>query len=146
MAVHETAESLIRLIGNRLDVLKSNLDEKVGEVIASYYDAHPITYNHYLTDTVQKSQSTRQRRELELIMKESMEVSSLQQGRVSNVDAAALLRALDQRLEPNMERYAGNLAVDYVEAYYKVSTCIAKHTKRTKYTPSYSMSTSLLLF
>lgn len=122
VAVQETIDGIMRMMNRQLDTLKSDLDQKVDELMDPHYVLHPITYNHYLTDTVQKVQAERRNKKLERILKSSMGLESLKQNQVySNVNPVTLLHALQQDLEPDMERHAADLAVDYMQAYYKVS-------------------------
>ncbi|KAI1521740.1 interferon-induced GTP-binding protein Mx, partial [Pyrenophora tritici-repentis] len=48
----------------RLERLTAELRNKVTELLKPHDAGHPITYNHYLTENVQKSQSKRQAREI----------------------------------------------------------------------------------
>lgn len=42
-----------------MDIVTQNLQDKVAEILDPYYSGHPITFNHYLTDIVQKKQNNR---------------------------------------------------------------------------------------
>jgi hypothetical protein len=123
LAVDETADSLFRIISGEIDTLKSDLNQKVTELLNPHYNGHPITYNHYLTDTVQKAQSDRRRRSFEKTLKEAIGISSIKEGESHRVFPFNLLAQLEQHTEVDMERYASDLAVDYMQAYYKVSAC-----------------------
>ena len=59
VAADETADGIFRIISGRINTLKSDLNQKVTELLEPHYNGHPITYNHYLTDNVQKAQSDR---------------------------------------------------------------------------------------
>jgi GTP-binding protein EngB required for normal cell division len=111
----EIAGGLLQLIFQGIDALKRNLDQKMVELVDPYYNSHPITYNHYLTDNVQKAQSRRSQKRLEEQLKR------LFPGEVYADNYQALLGVLKQHTEADMERYASNLAIDYMQAYYKVS-------------------------
>ena len=121
VAVQEPIDGMMRLVSHRLDTLKTDLDEKVDELINPHYIDDPITYNHYLTDTVQKVQADRRTRKLDKTLLDGMGLEFFKQNRLYNeVNLTTILSALQQQLEPNMERYAADLAVDYMRAYYKV--------------------------
>ena len=121
IAVDETADGIFRVISGGIDTLKSDLNQKVTELLDPHCNSHPITYNHYLTDNVQKSQSNRRRRSFEKTLKDFIGIGSIEEGREHRVVPFKLLTLLEQRTEVDMERYASDLAVDYMQAYYKVS-------------------------
>lgn len=70
ITVDETVDGIFRIISRGIDTLKSDLNHKVTELLDPHYNGHPITYNHYLTDNVQKAQSDRRRRSFEKSFKE----------------------------------------------------------------------------
>jgi hypothetical protein len=96
------------------------------ELLEPHFSGHPITYNHYLTDNVQKAQADRRRRTLEKNMKNQLPTEKNIDGQERYVvTPSQLLVILEQRTENDMDTYAANLAADYMEAYYKVSQIIA---------------------
>ncbi|KAK5734604.1 hypothetical protein LTR17_008825 [Elasticomyces elasticus] len=118
IAAEETADGLVRLIGQRMDLLKQDVDQKLDEILQPHFEMHPITYNHYLTDNVQKAQSARRRRRIELVLKKAFgDLNSSE----TDVRPLHLLNLLDDDVEADMENFGSNLAVDYMEAYYKVA-------------------------
>ncbi|KAK3065245.1 hypothetical protein LTS18_004876 [Coniosporium uncinatum] len=123
IAADETSEDILQIINARIDVLHSDLIRKVAEMLEPHYTGHPVTYNHYLTDNVQKAQADRSRRKLEEAVKESIngteDIGAYDYKMTLN--PAKLTSLLAQRTEPDMERYASDVAVDYMEAYYKVT-------------------------
>ena len=120
ITVLETTNGILQIIHRGLDKMKTDLERKTTELLEPYFTTHPITYNHYLTDTVQKAQSARRRRNFEQTLKELFGVDHLDNERYQ-VQPAHLLNLLDQRIEADMESYASNSAIDYMQAYYKVS-------------------------
>ncbi len=40
-----------------MENIKAELSNKTDEILESHISGHPITYNHYLTDNVQKAQT-----------------------------------------------------------------------------------------
>lgn len=93
------------------------------ELLDPYYQRHPITYNHYLTDNVQKAQADRYRRSIEKALKDIFGVSRIEDKTTyHHISPLKLLKVLNQRTEVDIERYASDVAVDYMEVYYKVST------------------------
>ena len=120
ITVLETTNGILQIIHRGLDKMKTDLERKTTELLEPYFTTHPITYNHYLTDTVQKAQSARRRRNFGQTLKELFGVDHLDNERYQ-VQPAHLLNLLDQRIEADMESYASNSAIDYMQAYYKVS-------------------------
>ncbi|KAK3045610.1 hypothetical protein LTR09_012818 [Extremus antarcticus] len=120
ITVLETTNGILQIIHRGLDKMKTDLERKTTELLEPYFTTHPITYNHYLTDTVQKAQSARRRRNFEQTLKELFGVDHLDNERYQ-VQPAHLLNLLDQRIEADMESYASNSAIDYMQAYYKVA-------------------------
>lgn len=128
VAVPEVAEGILVIINSAIDKLKANCKHKLTELLTPHESGHPITYNHYLTDQVQKVQSERRKKASE---KKFME--HLGSHVFSNNDFGSwksefptnslvnLLDALADSTEADMERQAASLAVDYMQAYYKVS-------------------------
>nr|POE80975.1 interferon-induced gtp-binding protein mx3 [Quercus suber] len=62
IAVPETVNAMSVRMNRMIDNLAKDLKTKTYEVLRPHSNRHPITYNHYLTDTVQKVQSDRTRR------------------------------------------------------------------------------------
>ncbi|KAK8001160.1 P-loop containing nucleoside triphosphate hydrolase protein [Apiospora marii] len=118
-----TAESLLQeVVGPSMDEVKTGLSTKVQEILEPHILGHPITYNHYLTENVQKAQAARQRRELEGRLKSIFEYSSLPNGDNSvAVNPRALLDTLVSHTEPDMDKLSCSMAIDMMEAYYKVA-------------------------
>jgi len=127
IAIDETADGIFRVISGGIEVLKSGLNQKVTELLEPHCNGHPITYNHYLTDNVQKGQSDRRRRSFEKTLKEFFGSGNIEVVREYRVAPSKLLTLLEQRTEVDMEHYASDLAVDYMQAYYKVSAWVTIH-------------------
>lgn len=121
IAVDETADGMFRLINLGIDTLKDGVEQKVAELLEPHYAGHPITYNHYLMNNVQKAQSDRRRRNLEKTLEVFFNPDSIQDATPRTVIPIKLLTTLETHTEVDMELYGSNLAVDYMQAYYKVS-------------------------
>ncbi|KAK3614175.1 hypothetical protein LTR56_027424 [Elasticomyces elasticus] len=80
---------------------------------------HPKTYNHYWTDKARKAQSRRRWRRIEMILRE--EFGDLNTQTYTAIEPLHLLNLFDDDIEADMENYGSRLAVDYMEAYYKVA-------------------------
>jgi hypothetical protein len=125
IADEQTAGALLRdVVGVSLEGLKVDLATKVKEILEPHLSGHPITYNHYLTDNVQKTQASRHRRELEGRLRSFFNTDELNQteGAVyHHFDMRALLDTLVSHTEPDMDKFSCSMATDMMEAYYKVS-------------------------
>ena len=121
-----TVERIWRqIVSIGLDDMAAQLRDKVKELFRPHISGHPITYNHYLTENVQKAQSKRQAREI----KESLgsafgRYDADNKGNMYiNVEnmVGVLAQALTSKTEADMNNYASSTATDFMEAYYKVS-------------------------
>lgn len=88
---------------------------------------HPITYNHYFTDNIQKLQQER----LTKFITQIAEQSKIQAVRKTNqagpayvdveyVDPVALKSKLHQNIQHDMDKFAAEQALDAHDAFYKV--------------------------
>jgi hypothetical protein len=86
---------------------------------------HPITYNHYFTDSLQKMQRNKHAAWVNEAMKvgEEDEFSFDQSDDKLNrlIDRSKLQKAMDESLEQNMDRWSAEQALDAQTAYYKVT-------------------------
>lgn len=106
-----------------LTQLKKTLNEKTTELLVPHQKSHPITYNHYFTETLQKVRNERSKNEYTEILINFFGVSSIETPIYTDQhkDLRQLLTALLQRTEPDMNRFACSEALDCMEAYYKVA-------------------------
>lgn len=117
------------VLATRLDAVLVSLKAKTAALLKPHQDGHPITYNHYFTDTLQKIRLERQKGELTPVVQKfldglqsdiaqtrSYHVCISDAGRVEN-----LVGQLINKTEPNMTHFAASEAIDALEAYYKVS-------------------------
>jgi GTP-binding protein EngB required for normal cell division len=103
----------------RLESLRTELGEKIKEILEPHITGHPITYNHYLIENVQKAQHARRTHELEKSLErflgEDYDVEEV------TVNISNMISRLVADIEP-MNIYASSTATDFMEAYYKVCT------------------------
>ncbi|CAN9274782.1 unnamed protein product [Alternaria alternata] len=113
---------LRRFVYVRLERLTSELCDKVAELLKPHDSGHPITYNHYLTESVQKAQSARRtkeiRKSLEGLFGDHFAAGGVQ---LFEMDVDVLINALVSKTEADMNTYASSTATDFMEAYYKVA-------------------------
>ena len=102
-----------------------SLQEKVAEIILPHQSGHPITYNHYFTETIQKAREERDQKDLTQRVNSFFglppDAGPSKVDRFHGLDTGRLLNALSQSTEADMDRHACSEAVDCMEAYYKVS-------------------------
>ncbi|KAK4233415.1 hypothetical protein C8A03DRAFT_19520, partial [Achaetomium macrosporum] len=96
--------------------------DKTKELLTPHQHSHPITYNHYLTETLQKVRRERGQNERERILCRFFGVDSLQSWHSDDeYDLRRLADSLAESGEPDMGRYAASEALDCLNAYYKVA-------------------------
>jgi GTP-binding protein EngB required for normal cell division len=121
ISVDETTEGIFRIISGRIDDLKGDLNQTVTHLLSPHYKAHPITYNHYLTDNVQKAQAERRRRKFEKMLRDLYgDVDDYVAKQAHMMKPAKLLALLEEGADTDMECFACDTAIDYMQAYYKV--------------------------
>jgi GTP-binding protein EngB required for normal cell division len=124
IADEKTAVALLReVVGPSMENLKESLAIKVDEILEPHFSGHPITYNHYLTENVQKAQAARHRRELEKRLRGFFKKEELSQGATNHwFDMRSLLDTLVSHMEPDMDKFSCSMATDMMQAYYKVNS------------------------
>ncbi len=105
-----------------LKQLLADLNEKTTELLIPHQKGHPITYNHYFTQTLQKLRYGRNKDVYANVVKKFFGVPSLEPPHYCNRnhDLRQLIDALVQCTEPDMDRFACSEALDCMDAYYKV--------------------------
>ncbi|RPA92075.1 dynamin family protein [Choiromyces venosus 120613-1] len=106
-----------------LNQLLGILNAKTTELLTPHQKSHPITYNHYFTEALQKVRGERSKNEYTRIIQNFFGVVSLDLVHLASQhkDLRPLVAALVQRTEPDMNRFACSEALDCMEAYYKVA-------------------------
>lgn len=117
VVTEDTAGRILQVVKDGIHTLKTEMDDGFQRVFQPYQKIHPITYNHYLTENVQKAQA---RRRKDAVLAEL----NLRYGQDANGDIRikpeAVLSLLDLDTDKDMEAHGSSLAVDYMEAFYKV--------------------------
>jgi hypothetical protein len=120
----QTSEGLLRhIINPEIEPLKEGLERRAKELLEPHQRGHPITYNHYLTDNIQKSRQ----KEREKVVTEKVHGffgtnKDSPIWRNGSFDVNKLLTALHAvATEAEMDRHACSEAIDCMQAYYKVS-------------------------
>ncbi|KAJ4342112.1 hypothetical protein N0V95_007048 [Ascochyta clinopodiicola] len=112
------------LVEPALESVVKDAKRKTTDLLAPHKYGHPITYNHYFTETVQQVKRERSRVELTRLIKKVFGVKSLGPSAQEEYvirDYRPLLSALMERNNPDMNQYACSEALDCMQAYYKVA-------------------------
>lgn len=114
---------LQNIINPGLDELKQDLEKKVAATLAHQQRGHPITFNHYLTDTIQKKRDEEWRKNLSqklgAFFAHDMN-SSFDTVSPRSFSMKSLLETLTARTQADMDRYACQEVIHCMESYYKV--------------------------
>lgn len=110
------------LIQPSLHQLRKDLKAKLDELLMPHLSIHPITYNDYLTETVQKIQDDRHSRNFDQLTLKIIDQTrdQLGSGRQNDVPLKILLMELEKGTCPNVREYSASLAADVAAAYYTV--------------------------
>ncbi|KAK4118379.1 hypothetical protein N657DRAFT_606320 [Parathielavia appendiculata] len=96
--------------------------DKTTELLMPHQHGHPITYNHYFTETLQKVRRERGKNERERILCRFFGVESLKTWYLKgDFDLRRLADSLAESGELDMGRFAASEAFDCLNAYYKVA-------------------------
>jgi Dynamin family/Dynamin central region len=118
-----TGAGLMRYIINpAMDSLKTDLESTVTSILEPHQRGHPITYNHYFTDNIQKAKAEHRKnsitKQVEAFFGQKM--GDNDQVRQRSFSMKNLVESLNQSTEADMDRYACSEAIDCMQAYYKV--------------------------
>jgi hypothetical protein len=124
----ETSDGILRLIINpSLDRIRQAFEAKAYELLKQHELGHPITYNHYLTDNIQKARQDHSKKMLAAKIENYWGVNPLGDNHIlyvskgsSQINTRSLLQTLTTSTEADMENFACSEALDCMEAYYKV--------------------------
>ncbi|KAI1646714.1 P-loop containing nucleoside triphosphate hydrolase protein [Daldinia loculata] len=102
--------------------LRGDLKDKVDELLEPHLSVHPITYNDYLTETVQDIQTQRHDRKFDDLSNEACKYTTKTAPvQATSVILRNLLSHLQQGTRPNVKEYSASLAADVAAAYYQVA-------------------------
>jgi hypothetical protein len=124
-----TSEALIqKILEPALDQILETLNGKTTELLTPHQQSHPITYNHYFSETLQKARNERSKDECTRILQAFFGAPSLTSVHFNGYkDLRPLVTSLGQRTEPDMNGFACSEALDCMEAYYKVTCFPSSH-------------------
>lgn len=106
--------------------LKMRLDKsthKTEDLLKPHQNGHPITYNHYFTETLQKIRNKRKEDELASSLEKYFGATALSSddSLKYTIKVKNLMSHLVKETERDMNTFACSEALDCMEAYYKVN-------------------------
>lgn len=120
-----TSEAILReLLDPLIDEKIKLLDPKLDEILAPHQRGHPITYNHYFTESVQEIREERLETDIEIRLLTYLGLLGHDEGEeeinMINIEKSKLVSALSSRDSKCMDTFACSEILDCMEAYYKV--------------------------
>ncbi|KAB8239942.1 hypothetical protein BDV35DRAFT_399104 [Aspergillus flavus] len=119
-----TSDTLLQeMIDPVRDQLLKILHQQTRELLLPHQEGHPITYNHYITENLQRARREVWGDSLSKIISQFFDVSSLEETYLwSNpYNLRSLHESIFQSTEPDMSHFAATEALDCMLAYYKVA-------------------------
>ena len=124
LAQDDVAQSILdNIIEPKMRECISLMTQKAESTMLSHQKGHPITYNHYFTETIQDVRSKRMESDLTERLHRFMgvrDVHEIEELNFTKLKKSSLISALSVRNEVDMDSYACSEAVDCMFAYYKV--------------------------
>ena len=120
---------LCEIINPMMDKKVKDVAEKLADLVQPYRESHPITYNHYFTETIQKARQQHAQEDMMSRFKDFIGVDdddslgcTFEHLKIKGTNLQDMISSLTQKTEDDMNRYACNEILLCVEAYYKVTT------------------------
>ncbi|KAJ5775854.1 uncharacterized protein N7511_000865 [Penicillium nucicola] len=124
VADEATSKTLFKqVILPALGDLRRALENGSEELLMPHQGGHPITYNHYFTETLQKTRIDRQKESFRKALQSYFGVDTLSTSEpaLHAIDLQGLFNSLLQTTIPDMTRFASEEALDCMLSYYKVA-------------------------
>jgi hypothetical protein len=127
-----TSQGIFReILEPALEPLKATLDAKASQILDQHLHNHPITFNKYLTDNIQKAKDSHLKKMMAQKLESFFQVDPLSSKPHANIktdgetgtariNTKGLLDVLTTSNEVEMKTYACSEALACMEAYYKV--------------------------
>jgi hypothetical protein len=117
----DVTEGILQIVRLRIGELKVEMDSQI-DVLLALTKEHPITYNSQLTENVQRVQQARNKRAVKKLVEKAFGLNRFKRpDNTTSLNPIQLMSLLEDEFEPDMEKFGSSLAVDYMEAYYKVA-------------------------
>ncbi|KAF7558900.1 hypothetical protein G7046_g5252 [Stylonectria norvegica] len=110
------------IVTPKLDAVLEALKKRAKTLLSPHEVGHPITYNHYFTETLQRIRQERQKTHISAALRSFFGVPELRpHSSTRSFDLAILAEKILKQSEPDMSLFAASEALDCLEAYYKVA-------------------------
>jgi hypothetical protein len=122
IAEETVRNEILEVMQSKLELQKRAADEELQKLVDDER-RHPITYNHYYTDNIQKARQEPLRQHLKETLDSAMTADGIRGGHhipSTELDNGALLAKLEQKIIANMDEQACAEASAGLKAYYKV--------------------------
>ena len=125
VADENTCDGLDReVLTSAMEEYVKKLGSKIDEIMEPHQRGHPITYNHYFTETIQEARRDHNEKKIAGTLKRYFGLNlNTPLGPISNqqsIDLQRLTKKLSRTTEPDMEVFSSSEATDCMQAYYKV--------------------------
>ncbi|KAM0217107.1 hypothetical protein ACHAPA_006021 [Fusarium lateritium] len=121
IAASEVSDGVLKLIHKEIEGLKVKVDAQIDELLVSATQ-HLITHNPRLTQDVQRTQQDRHKRKITSLINNMFGKTRFDgSDKKISINPVELLKLAGESREADMERFGSALAVDYMQAYYKVA-------------------------
>jgi len=122
IADSSTSRSLEReILEPAMKSMLVQLHSEAVEFLKAHKSGHPITYNHYLMETIQNVRRKRETEMAENAVRKVFGIEPTSAARLNGTyDLKALASAMIPNTQPNMDSFAAEEALDCLNAYYKV--------------------------
>jgi hypothetical protein len=115
---------LEHIVNPSLDKIEASLRLKTKELLKPQQLGHPITCNHYFTESVQKAREEHLRNSIAEKLKDFFGANYITKYGSSEFSYTfkmdSLIDVLGTQTEGDVEHFACSEAIDYMQAYYKV--------------------------
>jgi hypothetical protein len=114
-------------IQDELKARKHAAFKELGKLMQDHRN-YPINYNHYYTDTINKRRQERQKDALTRSLESATTTNTVSPNNgftsetTTKVDIAKVVASYSQSIDPNMDKFSCEEAIDCLFAIYKVST------------------------
>jgi GTP-binding protein EngB required for normal cell division len=119
----EAEDRLLKFVGQQVLQLETSMNLKVEEMLKPHLHLHAITYNPQLTHNVQKAQRARNKSSIREKLKDTFGMQRWDNDpeRKISINPSRIVDLFLNETEPDMEKFGSSIAVDYMQAYYKIA-------------------------
>ncbi|KAM3490540.1 hypothetical protein MY3957_006154 [Beauveria namnaoensis] len=105
VAAEDTVPGILSILRNARTNSIRDLDAKFETLLEPHLNGHPVTYDHYMTDNVQKAQERRRTQELEKAFRDLVGAENFKKGKKVALYPHDMFTKLKRRTEVGMQLY-----------------------------------------